>query len=63
MTATVPVNEDELFQVDVSSRTISPVYWEGPVFDVRRASWFIQGDGSKWMPCEETLAEQIELGY
>ncbi|KAI8581099.1 hypothetical protein K450DRAFT_234642 [Umbelopsis ramanniana AG] len=63
VTATVAVNEDELFQVDVSSRTISPVYWSGPTYDVRRATWFIQSDGSKWIPCEETLAEQIELGY
>ncbi|KAF7727293.1 hypothetical protein EC973_007809 [Apophysomyces ossiformis] len=23
----------------------------------------MQGDGSKWIPCEENLAEQIELGY
>ncbi|KAG2175583.1 hypothetical protein INT43_001230 [Umbelopsis isabellina] len=61
--AVVPVNEDELFQVDVSRRTISPVYWEGPTYDVRRATWFIQGDSSKWVPCEETFAEQIELGY
>ncbi|KAG0175291.1 hypothetical protein DFQ28_008238, partial [Apophysomyces sp. BC1034] len=44
-------------------RIISPVYWEGPVFEVRRSTWFMQGDGSKWIPCEENLAEQIELGY
>ncbi|KAJ8652448.1 hypothetical protein O0I10_011915 [Lichtheimia ornata] len=61
--ATVLVNEDHLFEVDVTQRTISPVYWEGPVYEVRRATWFMQGDGSKWVPCEENLAEQIELGY
>ncbi|KAL0091653.1 DDHD domain-containing protein [Phycomyces blakesleeanus] len=61
--AKVPVNEDYLFEVDVSERTIYPVYWEGPTFEVRRATWFMQADGSKWVPCEETLAEQIELGY
>ncbi|KAG1436903.1 hypothetical protein G6F56_013355 [Rhizopus delemar] len=59
--AKVPVNEDYLFEVDVSQRTISPVYWEGPTFEVRRATWFMQSDG--WAPCEENLAEQIELGY
>ncbi|KAI9247727.1 DDHD domain-containing protein [Sporodiniella umbellata] len=59
--AKVPVNEDHLFEVDVSQRTISPVYWEGPMFEVRRATWFMQSDG--WAPCEENLAEQIELGY
>lgn len=63
MRATVLVNEDHLFEVDVTQRTISPVYWEGPVYEVRRATWFMQGDGSKWVPCEENLAEQIELGY
>ncbi|KAI9498558.1 DDHD domain-containing protein [Zychaea mexicana] len=61
--AKVLVNEDHLFEVDVTARTISPVYWEGPIYEVRRATWFIQGDGSKWVPCEESLAEQIELGY
>ncbi|KAI7892956.1 DDHD domain-containing protein [Mucor mucedo] len=59
--AKVPVNEDHLFQVDVTQRTISPVYWEGPSYEVRRATWFMQTDG--WVPCEENIAEQIELGY
>ncbi|KAI7847447.1 DDHD domain-containing protein [Circinella umbellata] len=61
--AKVLVNEDHLFEVDVTARTISPVYWEGPTYEVRRATWFIQGDGSKWIPCEESLAEQTEIGY
>ncbi|ORZ20251.1 DDHD domain-domain-containing protein, partial [Absidia repens] len=61
--AKVPVNEDYLFEVDVEKRTIGPIYWEGPIFEIRRATWFIQGDGSKWVPCEENLAEQIEIGY
>ncbi|KAI9271054.1 DDHD domain-containing protein [Helicostylum pulchrum] len=59
--AKVPVNEDHLFQVDITQRTISPVYWEGPSYEVRRATWFMQADG--WIPCEENIAEQIELGY
>ncbi|KAI9485380.1 MAG: hypothetical protein EXX96DRAFT_456901, partial [Benjaminiella poitrasii] len=59
--AKVPVNEDHLFEVDVMQRTISPVYWEGPTYEVRRATWFMQADG--WVPCEENIAEQIELGY
>lgn len=50
-----------MFEVDVSQRIISPVYWEGPTYEVRRATWFMQSDG--WTPCEENLAEQIELGY
>ncbi|KAI9470102.1 MAG: DDHD domain-containing protein [Benjaminiella poitrasii] len=58
----VPVNEDYLFEVDVGKRQISPVYWEGPVFEVRRATWFMQMDGV-WLPCEEALGNQIEQGY
>ncbi|GAN08152.1 conserved hypothetical protein [Mucor ambiguus] len=61
-TKVVPVNEDHLFQVDIYKREISPVYWEGPVFEVRRATWFMQTD-SKWLPCEENMARQIEQGY
>ncbi|ORX55645.1 hypothetical protein DM01DRAFT_258558 [Hesseltinella vesiculosa] len=60
--AMVPVNEDHLFEVNVQKRTIEPIYWEGPTHQVRRATWFIQGDG-KWFPCQENLAEQIETGY
>ncbi|CAO3635059.1 unnamed protein product [Mucor hiemalis] len=58
----VPVNEDFLFEVNIAKREISPVYWEGPVYEVRRATWFV-GDGSKWTPCEENMATQIEEGY
>ncbi|KAI9313781.1 DDHD domain-containing protein [Dichotomocladium elegans] len=63
MSKTVPVNEDHLFEVKVFYRTLSPVYWEGPTYPVRRATWFMQADGSKWTPCEEVLAQQIEAGY
>lgn len=39
----VPVNEDRLFDVDIKKRELSPVYWLGPVHDVRRGTWFYQG--------------------
>ncbi|KAF9766735.1 hypothetical protein IL306_000821, partial [Fusarium sp. DS 682] len=29
----VPVNEDFLFDVDIESRELAPVYWLGPVYD------------------------------
>ncbi|KAI8638100.1 hypothetical protein BD408DRAFT_453809 [Parasitella parasitica] len=61
-TKVVSVNEDHLFQVDIHKREISPVYWEGPIFEVRRATWFMQAD-SKWLPCEENMAKQVEEGY
>lgn len=39
----VPVNEDYLFDVDIRKRELSPVYWLGPAYDVRRGTWFYQG--------------------
>ncbi|KAL2171549.1 hypothetical protein VTG60DRAFT_2382 [Thermothelomyces hinnuleus] len=59
---TVPVNEDFLFDVHLENRELTPVYWEGPVYDVRRGSWFYQ-EGSALRPCEENLAAQLEEGY
>ena len=38
------------------------MYWLGPVYDVRRGSWFYQ-EGSTLRPCEENLAAQLEEGY
>ena len=39
----IPVNEDYLFDVDVEKRELMPAYWLGPVYDVRRGTWFSQG--------------------
>lgn len=58
----VPVNEDYLFDVDVDKRELGPAYWLGPVYDVRRGTWFYQ-DGSVQRPCDESLAAQLEDGY
>lgn len=58
----VPVNEDYLFDVDVEQRELGPAYWIGPVYEVRRGTWFFQ-DGSGLKPCEENLATQLEEGY
>ncbi|KAI1495552.1 DDHD domain-containing protein [Biscogniauxia marginata] len=58
----VPVNEDFLFDVDIEQRELAPVYWLGPVYDVRRGTWFYQ-EGSTLRPCEENLAAQLEEGY
>ncbi|CAG8469696.1 1840_t:CDS:10 [Acaulospora colombiana] len=59
----VPCNEDYLFEVDIDKREIRPIYWLGPVYEVKRATWFQQGDGGKFFPCDENLATQIEEGY
>ncbi|RKF58515.1 putative phospholipase C20G8.02, mitochondrial [Golovinomyces cichoracearum] len=58
----IPVQEDYLFDVDVEKREISPVYWLGPIYEVRRGSWFYQ-EGTTLRPCEENLAAQLEEGY
>ncbi|KAM3559293.1 hypothetical protein MY1884_003543 [Beauveria asiatica] len=55
----VPVNEDFLFDVSIKRRELCPVYWLGPIYEVRRGTWFFQ-DGSSLRPCEENLAAQLE---
>ena len=39
----VPVNEDYLFDVNIEERELAPAYWLGPVYEVRRGTWFHQG--------------------
>lgn len=58
----VPVHEDFLFDVDIELRELSPVYWLGPIYEVRRGSWFYS-EGSTLRPCDENLAAQLEEGY
>ncbi|KAI7333960.1 DDHD-domain-containing protein [Hortaea werneckii] len=61
-TRKVAVNEDYPFDVDVEARELAPAYWHGPVYDVRRGTWFYQ-DGNTQRPCDENLAAQLEEGY
>jgi len=58
----VPVNEDFLFDVHIEKRELEPAYWLGPVYEVRRGSWFYV-DSSTLKPCDENLANQLEEGY
>ena len=58
----VPVNEDFLFDVDIDHRELAPTYWLGPIYDIRRGSWFYQ-EGTFLRPCDENLATQLEEGY
>jgi len=55
----VPVNEDYLFDVDIETRELAPSYWLGPVYDVKRGTWFTP-DGEA---VDESLATQLEEGY
>ncbi|KIV93091.1 hypothetical protein PV10_04335 [Exophiala mesophila] len=58
----VPVNEDYLFDVHIEKRELGPAYWLGPVYEVRRGSWFYS-DGTTLKPTDENLANQLEEGY
>ena len=58
----VPVNEDYLFDVDIEKRELEPAYWLGPVYEVRRGSWFFSEAGTL-RACDENLANQLEEGY
>lgn len=55
----VDVNEDRLFQVNVRNFDLSPVYWEGPTYEVRRGIWF----DSNAVPLSSELTQIIEEGY
>ena len=57
----VPVNEDYLFDVDIEKRELEPAYWLGPVYEVKRGSWFYPENPPR--PCDENLANQLEEGY
>ncbi|KAH6644414.1 DDHD domain-containing protein [Boeremia exigua] len=58
-TTKVPVNEDYLFDVEIETRELAPSYWLGPVYDIKRGTWFTpNGD-----PVDEGLAMQLEEGY
>ncbi|KAF1354124.1 DDHD-domain-containing protein [Lizonia empirigonia] len=58
-TTKVSVNEDYLFDVEIETRELAPAYWLGPVYDVKRGTWFTPGGD----PVDEGLAMQLEEGY
>lgn len=55
----VEVNEDKLFQVDLNDFILSPVYWEGACYEVRRGTWF----SSSGYPLPYRMAQLVEDGY
>lgn len=55
----VEVNEDRLFQVNIREFSLAPVYWEGPVYEVRRGIWFTT-DG---IPLSDKITRDVEAGY
>ncbi|GMM53468.1 putative carboxylic ester hydrolase [Maudiozyma humilis] len=52
----VQVGEDDLYTVDVRDFTISPTYWKGPTYEVRRGLWF----NSNGTPLESHLCAELE---
>lgn len=54
----VDVLEDRLFTVDLDKLQLSPVYWEGPIFEVRRGLWFKDS-----MPVSTTVTQELESAY
>lgn len=57
--AKVDVKDDRLFQVDLASMQLSPVFWPGPIYEVRRGTWFT----SSGVPLSAEITEKIERGY
>jgi hypothetical protein len=58
-TTKVSVNEDYLFDVEIETRELAPSFWLGPVYDVKRGTWFTT-DGEA---VDESLATQLEEGF
>lgn len=51
------------YDVNISERTKTPVYWESTPIEVRRCSWFFKGTDSKMVPYEESIADLLENEY
>lgn len=51
------------YDVNIETRTRSPVYWNGQSDEVRRCSWFYKGADSRLVPYEETVADLLEEEY
>lgn len=56
--ATVNVNEDGMFDCDLSSRVIMPAFWKGPSYEIRRGIWFYNNQ-----PLPHHLTNEIERQY
>ena len=54
--------DDQLFYADIASMEIRSIYWEGPVFEMRRGLWYFEF-GNKYIPCDEKLQLQLEQGH
>lgn len=55
----IDVKEDHLFLVDLKKMELAPVYWPGPVYEVRRGKWFTTGG----TPLSAKLADRLDEAY
>jgi hypothetical protein len=55
----VNVNEDGLFNVNISEKILNPTYWIGPSYEVRRGIWFLDNN----QPIPDLLSDEIEKYY
>ncbi|KIM30120.1 hypothetical protein M408DRAFT_328513 [Serendipita vermifera MAFF 305830] len=57
----VPIGKERLFEVDVKTMTMYPVFWKltGPPIMVRRVLWMYDSN----RPVDEPLAQQLEDAY
>ena len=50
------------YDVDLQSRQRTAVYWEEPMSQVRRCSWFYKGEADRWyLPYDELTAQMLEV--
>ncbi|KAH3666424.1 hypothetical protein WICMUC_005692 [Wickerhamomyces mucosus] len=54
----ITVNEDYLFEVDLIKRQMSPIYWEGAIYEIRRGIWF-----NDKIPANYQLTKELEDAY
>lgn len=64
----VPVGDDQLYEVDINSRCLYPIYWQTRLgltsqTLVCRATWFIELTSGRLSPVDELMAAQLEDGY
>ncbi|OVF09352.1 putative carboxylic ester hydrolase [Clavispora lusitaniae] len=55
----VDVKEDQLFVVDLQKMQLAPIYWPGPVFEVRRGKWFTSGG----KPLSQEMTLKLDQAY
>lgn len=60
----IVVTEGGRYDVAVKNRERTSVYWEEPVAQVRRCTWFAKGDSDhRYEPFEESLSQKLEEEY